>query len=555
MKFFSLAVPCLLFLLLVPPARAQNRETYRGLLNQKVLSNKLPAPEHLRDYLSDGKLRLGLHDAVLLTLENNSNVRIEETQVETEKFSLLRAYQPFDPILQGIFNVNRYSSSGFSQLQGVGVSGAATLNALSQSGQINYTQTLPTGTNIVVGLNSARLSTNSAFYYFNPSYNSVLNFQFTQPLLRNRGTFANRASLVIARRVLQQSQANFEAQVSDSILLVVNRYWAVVQARGNLEVQRKSLEAADASYQHDKRALELGALPPLDIYRSESEVASRRVQVIQSEYLLKQVEDALRLTIGASQDDYFRALDLDLTEKPEPEGELRTIDAAAALQEALARRPEFEAVRYALANDDTSIRLAHNHLEPDLSLTGFYQSNGLGGNQYSLNTDPTTGQITSQLISRGGLGSSFNQLFGFGFPGYGATLTLNLPIRKRAAQADMGNALTTRHRDLYSAEQVREQITLEVSNAVHQLEEAKLTLAAGKTALDLAQKTLAAEQRKYELGAETIFFVLDAQTKLAQAESDLLQTQVQYQAALATVDHATGGLLEPYHVQIAELTQ
>jgi outer membrane protein TolC len=119
----------------------------------------------------------------------------------------------------------------------------------------------------------------------------------------------------------------------------------------------------------------------------------------------------------------------------------------------------------------------------------------------------------------------------------------------------MGSALISRHRDLYSAQQVREQITLEVSNAVHQLEVAKLSLAAGKTALDLAQKTLAAEQRKYDLGAETIFFVLDAQTKLAQAESDLLQTQVQYQAALASVDHATGGLLEPYHVQIAELTR
>jgi outer membrane protein TolC len=151
------------------------------------------------------------------------------------------------------------------------------------------------------------------------------------------------------------------------------------------------------------------------------------------------------------------------------------------------------------------------------------------------------------------LGSSFNQLFGFGFPGYGATLTLNLPIKNRAAQADMGSALTARHRDLYSAQQVREQITLEVSNSVHQLEVAKLSLAAGKTALDLAQKTLAAEQRKYELGAQTIFFVLDAQTKLAQAETDLLLTQVQYQTALASVDHATGGLLEPYHIQIAQL--
>jgi outer membrane protein len=553
MKLFRFPAAGLFLLLALVPASAQAPETYRGLLTQKLLSDRLPAPEHLRDYLADGKLRLGLHDAVLLTLENDSNVRIEETQVEAGKFSLLRTYQPFDPLLQGIFSLSRFSSPGFSQLQGVGASGAAILDSLTQSGQINYSQTFPTGTNVVVGLTSARFSTNNAFYYFNPSYNSTLNLQFTQPLLRNRGTFANRAMLVIARRTLHQSQAGFRAQVSDAILQTVNQYWAVVQARGNLEVQRKSLEAADASYQHDKRALELGALPPLDIYRSESEVASRRVQVIQAEYALKQSEDALRLTIGADQDDYFRALDLELTEKPEPEGELRNIDAAAALQEALERRPEFVAVRDALANDATSIRLAQNHLEPDLSLTGFYQSNGLGGNQYSLNSNPTTGEITSQLISRGGLASSFNQLFGFGFPGYGATLTLNLPVKNRAAQADLGSALTTRHHDLYSAQQVREQVMLEVSNAVHQLEQAKLTFAAGKTALDLAQKTLAAEQRKYELGAEPIFFVLDAQTKLAQAESDLLQTEVQYQAALASVDHATGGLLEPYHVQIAEL--
>lgn len=71
----------------------------------------------------------------------------------------------------------------------------------------------------------------------------------------------------------------------------------------------------------------------------------------------------------------------------------------------------------------------------------------------------------------------------------------------------------------------------------------------------MAQKTLAAEQRKYELGSGTIFFVLEAQTELASAQQSLLQSQVGYQMALASVDHATGELLEPYHVQIAELTQ
>src|SRR6202021_2118768 len=193
-----------------------------------------------------------------------------------------------------------------------------------------------------------------------PSLSSYLGFQFTQPLLRNRWLFANRAPLVIARRNVRASRATFEAQVSVTIQQVVGQYWNVVQARGNLEVSQKSLDAAEATYKHDKRPLELGALPPLDIYRSESQVAGRRVQVIQSEYALKQAEDTLRMTIGADQDPYFEALDLELTEKPEPEGELRAIDPGDAWRRPLITRPEFDAAHAALANDQTGIRLAHN---------------------------------------------------------------------------------------------------------------------------------------------------------------------------------------------------
>ena len=79
--------------------------------------------------------------------------------------------------------------------------------------------------------------------------------------------------------------------------------------------------------------------------------------MIQSEYALRQAEDAFRQTVGADLDPYFRALDLDLTEPPEPGEELRSMDAAAALQLAMGKRPELEAARLSLANDDTSIRL------------------------------------------------------------------------------------------------------------------------------------------------------------------------------------------------------
>jgi outer membrane protein TolC len=246
------------------------------------------------------------------------------------------------------------------------------------------------------------------------------------------------------------------------------------------------------------------------------------------------------------QDPALAALELDLVEKPEPEGEIENVDPVEVLRKALIARPEIAAANDALANDETSIRLAHNALKPDLSLTGFYQTNGIGGNQYDLNT--------GKLISQGGLGASINQMFEFGFPGYGGTLTLNLPIRNRGAKANLGTALVARRHDLYNSQVTKEEIVRQVKDAVHLLEEAKLTLAAGTESLELARKSLAADQRKYELGAETNFFVLDSQTKLAQSELSLLQTQINYQIARATVDRATGSLLEPYHVQITGLS-
>jgi outer membrane protein TolC len=545
MGLFRLTMVCFLVLIGVVRADAQSSESFSALLTQHVKSGKLPPPAHVQEYVVNGKLHLRLQDAVLLALENNSNIRVEETQVEAQKFALLGAYRPFDPQFQSIGNINRYSFSGYTQLQGVGDTNAA-LNTLSQSVQATYTQTFITGTNVLASLSSGRTSTNSEFYFLNPNVNSTLTLQFTQPLLRNFGRFANTAPIVIARQGLQQSRASFESEVNDAILQVVVQYWNVVQARGSYDVEQKSLALAEKSYQHDKRALELGALPPLDIYRSQSEVAARRVQSIQSEYALKQAQEALRFTIGLDQDPALAALDLDLVEKPDPGDDVETVDAAQILQKALSARPELAAARDALAGDETSIRLAHNALRPDLSLTGFYQSNGVGGNEYDLNT--------GQLIAPGGLGTSFSQLFGFGFPGYGGTLTLNLPIRNRGAKAALGTALVARRRDLYAAQATREQIVRQVADSVHLLEQAKLTLAAGKTSLELAQKSLAADERKYELGAETNFFVLDSQTRLAQSELDLLQTQINYQIARATVDHATGSLLEPYHVQIAELS-
>ncbi|HEV2618816.1 MAG TPA: TolC family protein, partial [Acidobacteriaceae bacterium] len=320
-------------------ARAQPAESYRKFMTPEVASGKLSPPRHIAEYEKDGSLSISLSDAVRLALANNSNIHIQETQIEAQKFVLLGAHQPFDPLLQTIGNVSRYSTPGTSELQGVGQASTAQ-NSLTQSGQINYSELFKTGTSIVGAISSTKNSTNDSFDFFNPYYNSLLSFQFTQPLLRGAGVFANTAALVIARRNLEQTRASFAGEVNDAIFQVVVQYWAVVQARENLEVEQQSLSLAESSYQRDKRALELGALPPLDIYRSQAEVASRKLQAIQGEYTLKQVEEDLRLTIGADQDPAIHVLTLDLTEKPAPQGELASIQMQDALASALAGRPE-----------------------------------------------------------------------------------------------------------------------------------------------------------------------------------------------------------------------
>jgi outer membrane protein len=521
---------------------AQSSENYRGLLTARVRSGKLPSSDRFKALIEDGKLRLSLRDAILLTLEANTNVQIQETQIESSKFNLLGSFQPFDPLLTSNFTVARSSTPTSSQLQGVGQTTSSTLNTLSQSALINYAQMFSTGTSISAGITGSRSSTNSGFLFLNPLYSTGLNLQFTQPLLRNFGRSANMAQIRIARRALTESRSVFAAEVNDTIQQVIGLYWSAVQARGTLDVQQRALKLAETSYNRDKRSLELGALPPLDISRSESEVAARRVEQIQAEYFLLQAEEALRLMIGADQDPQLKSIGLELTESAQPNGDGENVEYDEILSTALSSRPEIFAAKETLAIDETSIGYARNQLKPALNLSGQYSSNGVGGNEYDL--------VTGQLTSQGGLGSSFGQLFGFGYPTYQGSLTLNFPVRNRGAEAQLGNALVNRTHDLYTSRQAQEVITRQVRDAVNQLNTAKLSLAAANTSLDLWRKSLAADQRKFELGAETNFFVLDAQTRLAQAELAQLQAEVNYQLALAAIRHATGDLLTPYHMQL-----
>src|SRR5262249_37312418 len=149
------------------------------------------------------------------------------------------------------------------------------------------------------GFTAVRNSSNSAFSFFNPSILTGLNFGITQPLLQNRGNLQLRAPLMIARTQLRIVSEQSQAQIATTITNAAGQYWEAVRARDNIRVSELSLDLAQKSYERDKRALDLGAISKLDILPSQSQVAQRKLDLIQAQYGYRQALDGLRRLIGA----------------------------------------------------------------------------------------------------------------------------------------------------------------------------------------------------------------------------------------------------------------
>jgi outer membrane protein TolC len=286
-----------------------------------------------------------------------------------------------------------------------------------------------------------------------------------------------------------------------------------------------------------QQELDLGAMSPLDIYNPQQQQATAEIAVSQSRFSLAQVENNLRMKIGADLSPEVRTLPINLTENVEPPESATELDSDAAIQRALRMRPDLLALKTALDVDDLQIQQAANLLRPDLQLTGNYSSQGLGGNfNYT-----SAGRLTT---IPGGFGDALGQLFGFGYPIYTFGLTLNLPIRNRTASANYADQLVSKKTDALTTRRIEQQVRLDVLNAISQTEAAKNSVRLAKVAKDFSQKYLDAEQKKYELGTSQIFFVLQAQTALVNADSAVVQNEITYRRNMLNLLRKTGELLE-----------
>ncbi|HYO83682.1 MAG TPA: TolC family protein [Bryobacteraceae bacterium] len=498
---------------------------------------ELQGPVAFDAHVIDDRLELSLRNYIDLVLANNTDIQLERLSVEIPRNAILRQYSIFDPQLQASFNATRRETPANDVL-----AGASTVSSLQQPLVVRAASLLPTGATWNFGFNGVKSSNNSAFQLYNPAINTDFNFGFTQPLLRGRGTFYTKLPITVAQSRLRQSGYNIEDRVLRIVERAENAYWDVIFAREQLKVQEQNLALNEKFLERARRELELGAISQLDIYQPEAQYKNAELAVTQARFRLQAVEDVLRRQMGADLEPKVRTLPLVLTEGVEPPVQT-ALDREALVEKALRQRPDLRAARQAIDVDDLTIRGASNALRPDFRLTGSYGAFGRGGPLYQRSN--VFGGGGNQVVSviPGGLGDALDQLFGFGFPTYSMGLQLNFPLRDRRAAADYADAVVNKRLDLLRIRNSEQQSRLEVLNAITEVERSRASVELARVALDLAQKRLDAETKKFDLGTTTLFFVLDAQTQLNQAQSNLVNQTVTFRRNLTALQRSTADLL------------
>jgi outer membrane protein len=563
-----------------------------------VAPGALTNSPRLEDLIHDGKMPLSLQDAIALAMENSMDIVVQRYNPWMQEVGLLKAHAGgfgygspgtiatgstanlpelyYDPVMTFVGN---YSFSNYPIanpfISGVGTSGNFTtaLALVSHAANYNtsYTQNFITGTSLSVAWDNSRNSSN-ADNFFNPYVQSSLSVSLSQQLLAGAGKWVNRRNIIIAENNRKIADLAFAQQAITTITNTITAYWELVYARENVKVGQQAVTVSEKLYNDNKKQLEIGTMAPLDVTRAESELATDRQNLIVDQTV--QLQDELVLKNYISKDPTASNLlnvEIIPTDKPETPATIETSPFADAVKEAFEKRPDVREQYFNQKNAEVDVRATKNALLPTATLGLQYQSNGLGGNIFTYGTPttiagapivdangvPIAGLYSPETVtpvtgqSKAGFGTAQSQIFRNNLPVYAGQITFSLPLRNRANQADNIHAQLVERQFEATVQQIKNNAVLDVRNTIIAVEQGKAAVEAATKARELQQQTFDAEQKKYQLGASTVYNVILTQRDLITAQGTELRDLANLAEAKANYDRALGRTLDVNNVTIA----
>ncbi|HVH86687.1 MAG TPA: TolC family protein, partial [Terriglobales bacterium] len=447
----------------------------------------------------------------------------------------------FDPSLNGTLSEEHSVSPQANPFSGV-----PKLRTNTGLGNFTYNQGFAPGTSLSVGFQNNRQTTNSLFTSLNPVLNSNFRATVTQHLVQGFGMGLNTRFIRIARNNREIADVAYRDQVIQTVSQIENIYWDLVSAYENVKAKERSLGLAQKTLSDNQKQVEIGTLAPLEVVRAQSTVAANQQSLIVAQTNLQLQQLLMKNALSRNMSDpILAAAPVIPTDTMAIPAEEPVTPIQDLINDALSHRPDLARSRIDLTNREINRKAAGNGLLPSVDLVAFYGATGLGGLQNPLAACGAPGANPLFCTPPGtlpthGYGDTVSNLFNSSAPDKGLGLSINIPLRNRSAQADqMRSELELRQAQM-ALQQLQNQVAIQVRQAQFAVQQNRAQVEAAEKALELAQQSLVSEQKKYALGASTNFNVLQTETDLATADSNLVQARTAYEKSRVELDRVTG---------------
>jgi outer membrane protein TolC len=328
-------------------------------------------------------------------------------------------------------------------------------------------------------------------------------FQIAQPL-----TQLKRIGLQVKQQELQRQISESEVRETEQAIVnnVKRAYYAILQTQGQAAAAEQSvtlykeLDRVTGEYVMQQVALKTDRM---DV---QTRLAKADYQLLTITNQLTEQKEQLNLLLGRDVNTTFAVA----TEIETAQAMMRETDLVAARQRALTQRPEIREARLKIQQADLDRRAKKSEFIPDVSLTFNYVSTF----NYS---DFAPRNVT-------GLGIQVEwEIFDWG--------------RKKHEVAEKARTVSQANNSLLD---VQNQVVMEVNAKFRELREACQLIRVAGLAQSQARANVQLVSNKYKLDAVLLKDVLQAETSLADANSDYQKALLSFWTAKADFEKALG---------------
>lgn len=513
---------------------------------------------------------LSIDDAIRKALANNNSIEITRDDVRFQETTIRSLLGFYDPVFNVTPTFTHNNTTGSAATRDFSVN--ANMNHFLREGGGNY-QVFFNNTRTENAFAQAQVSSGSLGSSGTSAiYSSSYGIRYTQPLFRNFRVDNTRRNIKIARRRLEQTDADFRRQTIETIARVQRTYWDLVFALRDQQNRVANLNLSQENLRQIEARISAGAAAPLARAEVATELANRESDLLLATQQVSITENNLKQLLLKDATSVEWSQSYVPTDKPA--FSLDAVNLDNAIKDAMDNR--FELRRLKLASDINTVDIAYfkNQTKPQIDLNTTFSLDGLA--RGGVTTDPTivpliSGNPNTNAIAfllaqirrfgtvdpipnvtipgtpsflSGGFNRSLANTFRSDAPNYSVGVTISFPFRNRRAKADLAGAQITQNQIATQMRQQEQVVIVEVRNAVQAVETARQRVLTSRRARENAEIQLEGERRLYESGKSTTFLLFQRENALTTARNGEIRAETDYNKALADLQKATSTTLD-----------